>query len=389
MKLAQRTRSIGESATLKVARRASELRRQGVDIADFGAGEPDFPSPRVAVEAARRALSDGFTKYTPAAGTPELREALAARYQELHGTPWKPSDVVVTVGAKGALFELSLALFQEGDEIVIPAPCWVSFAQQVSLAGATPVLAPMDADDGFSLRAGPILEAITDATRAVILNSPANPTGGVVGAADLEEIIEACAARGMLLIADETYERFVYEGEHHSAAPFAARFPEIVVVVGSFSKTYSMTGWRVGFALGPRTLMEAVTNIQGHATSNATSFAMVGALAALEGGEADVEAMIAEYRERRRIVVEALSQMPGVTCAPPAGAFYAFPDVSSHFRHGREGSAELAEFLLEEARVAVVPGSAFGADRHVRISFACGRETLIVGLERMTRALGG
>lgn len=388
MRFARRTESIGESATLKMARRASELRRQGVDIADFGAGEPDFPSPRVAVEAARRALADGFTKYTPAAGTPELREALARSYRERHGAPWEAGEVVVTVGAKGALFELALALFDAGDEVVIPAPCWVSFAQQVNLAGATPVLVPMDPGDGFTLRAGPIIEAITDATRAVILNSPANPTGGVVGRTDLEEIVETCAARGVLVIADETYERFVYEGEHHSAAALAPRFPETVVVVGSFSKTYSMTGWRIGFTLGRRPLMNAVANIQGHATSNATSFAMVGALAALEEGEADVARMIAEYRERRRIVVEALSRMPGVICAPPAGAFYAFPDVSSHFGKGRRNSAELTEYLLEEGRVAVVPGSAFGADRHIRISFACGRETLKVGLERMTRALG-
>jgi len=372
---------------LKVARRANELSRQGVDIADFGAGEPDFPSPRVAVEAARRALADGFTKYTPAAGMPELRQALAESYQKRHASPWQAEDVVVTVGAKGALFELALALFEQGDEVVIPSPCWVSFPQQVRLAGGTPVLATMDPGDGFRLRADPILAALGPATRAVILNSPANPTGGVVGAADLEEIVEVCAARGVLVIADETYERFVYEGRHHSAATLAAHFPETVLIVGSFSKTYSMTGWRVGFTLGPRPLMRTVTNIQGHATSNATSFAMAGALAALRGAEDEVEAMIAEYRERRKLVVAALGRMPGVSCAPPAGAFYAFPDVSSYFGEGRAGSAELAEYLLEEARVAVVPGSAFGADRHVRISFACGRQTLEAGLERMAAAL--
>jgi aspartate aminotransferase len=222
----------------------------------------------------------------------------------------------------------------------------------------------------------------------VLVNSPSNPTGGVIGASDLERLAEACAERGVLLLSDETYERFVYEGAHASAARLAARFPETVVLVGSFSKTYSMTGWRIGFALGPPNVISAIADVQSHATSNPTSFAMVGALVALREAEPDVAEMIATYRERRDFLIPRLNDLPGVSCRPPAGAFYAFPRVAEAFREGRRGSVAWAEALLEKAGVAVVPGAAFGDDEHVRISFACSRETLDEGLSRMARFLG-
>jgi aspartate aminotransferase len=387
VKISSRTSRIGESATLKVTRRAAELRAKGVSVIDFGAGEPDFPSPPVAVEAARQALAEGFTRYTPGSGLPALRAEVAESCRCRYGSPWEASQSVITVGGKAALFELALALFEEGAEVVLPSPCWVSFPEQVRFAGAAPVMVPTHGGDGFRIHAGPILDAVTDRTRAILLNSPCNPTGGIIGAEDLRKIVAAAAERGVLVIADETYERFVYDEPHASAASLAAEFPETVVLVGSFSKTYAMTGWRIGYLLGPQAVVSAVENIQSHATSNPTSFAMVGALEALRHAEPEVATMVAEYRARREMLIPRLNQLPGFRCEPPHGAFYAFPRVVGAFRPGREDSFALAEFLLEKAGVAVVPGAAFGSDEHIRISFACSRATLEEGLERMAAVL--
>jgi aspartate aminotransferase len=378
---------MGESATLRVARRAAELKAQGVDLVDFGAGEPDFASPAVAVAAARQALADGFTRYTPGSGTPELRRALAAWTRDTYGAPWTASQSVVTVGAKAALFQIALALFEEGQEVALPSPAWVSFEEQIRFAGARPVRVRAHGADGFRMHAGPFIDAVTSRTRAILLNSPCNPTGGTIAAGDLREIVRFAAQRGLLVISDETYQRFTYDEPHASAAALAAEFPETVVLIGSFSKTYAMTGWRIGFLLGPAEVVRAVENIQSHATSNPTSFAMVGALAALEGAEQDVVAMIAEYRARRELLIPRLNELPGFECQAPHGAFYAFPRVAGAYRPDRQGSVALTEFLLEEARVAVVPGAAFGADDHIRISFACSRATLLEGLGRMSAVL--
>jgi aspartate aminotransferase len=385
--LSARASRIAESATLRVARRASELKARGVSLADFGAGEPDFPSPASAIEAACRALTEGFTKYTPGSGTPELRAAIAEAHQRRYGAPWTAAQTVITVGGKAALFEAALAVFDEGQEVVLPSPCWVTFPEQVRFTGARPVLVPTSRDDGFRIHAGPLLDAVTDRTRAFLINSPCNPTGGIITAEDLRRLVTFAAERGMLVISDETYERFVYTGGHASAAALAAEFPETVVLVGSFSKTYAMTGWRIGFILGPAEVIRAVENIQSHATSNATSFAMVGALAALREAEPTIPVMIAEYRARRDMLVERLNQLPGFQFRPPDGAFYAFPHVAACYRPGRQGSIAFSEFLMEEARVAVVPGAAFGADDHIRISFACSRATLSEGLDRIAAVL--
>jgi aspartate aminotransferase len=386
VKLSARAAAIAESATVRMTRRASELRARGVDLADLGVGEPDFPSPAVAVEAARQALADGVTRYTPSCGIPELRQLIAQSYRDRFGSPWEAAGCVVTVGAKTALFELALALFERGQEVVVPSPCWVSFPEQIRFAGASPVLAPTAVEDGFRIHAGPLLEAVTSRTRAILLNSPCNPTGGVISPEDLRRVVAFAAEHGLMVISDETYERFVYEGAPVSAAACAAEFPETVVVVGSFSKTYAMTGWRVGFLLGPPAIARVMENIQGHATSNPTSFAMVGAMAALRHAQPDVEAMLAEYRARRELVAQGLNRIPGFECRPPAGAFYAFPRVAACYGPGRESSTALAEHLLEHG-VVVVPGAAFGADEHLRISFACSRATLAEGLTRIAAAL--
>jgi len=388
VKLSKRVSRIGESATLRVSRLANDLRRAGVSVVDFGAGEPDFPSPPVAVEAARRALAEGFTKYTPGSGIPELRAAVAELYRRDFGAPWTAAQSVITVGGKAALFEVALAVFDDGQEVVLPSPSWVSLPEQIRFAGATPVDVPTTGADGFRIHADAVLAAVTERTRAILLNAPCNPTGGVVSPEDLRRIIEFAASRDLLVISDETYMRFVYGGlPAVSAASLAAEFPETVVVVGSFSKTYAMTGWRVGYLLGPSEVVKAVEVIQSHATSNPTSFAMVGALEALLHAEPSAVEMITEYAARREMLIPRLNQVPGFVCRPPDGAFYAFPHVAACYRPGRQGSVAFSEFLLDKARVAVVPGAAFGSDDHIRISFACSRETLAEGLERMTAVL--
>ncbi|MEM7356702.1 MAG: pyridoxal phosphate-dependent aminotransferase [Acidobacteriota bacterium] len=388
MRLSRRAEGLAESATMRVTRKAAELRAAGREIIDWSAGQPDFGSPAVAVEAAKRALDEGFTRYTAAAGIPDLRSALAEHYSRQHGVDWSLDNVLVTVGGKAALFELMMALIDEGDSAVLSSPCWVSFPEQIRFAGGRPVLVPTAANEGFAIRAEPLLEAIDDTTRLVLLNSPSNPTGGIVGAEELRRIVEYCAERGIVVLSDETYERFLFGGEEHaSAGSLAAEFPETVIVVGSFSKTYAMTGWRIGFALADAALIRKTAAVQSHATSNATSFAMRGALAALQGAEDDVRQMLEAFERRRDFLVSGLERLPGVRCVTPPGAFYAFPNVAACYRDGRRGSIELAEYLLEEAGVAIVPGIAFGADDHIRISFACSRQELESGLERLATAL--
>jgi aspartate aminotransferase len=388
--LASRLSRIQESGTLEVSRRAAALRARGVAVVDLGVGEPDFDSPPSVVAAAQRALGAGFTRYTAAAGIPELRRGIARRYQERHAAPWGADQVAVTVGAKAALFELALALFEPGHEVVLPTPAWVSFPAQVEIAGASVVQVPMRAEDGFAVRAEPLIAAFSPRTRAVIVNSPCNPTGGVMSAVDLERLVAAAAERGVLVISDETYDQFVYDGARQaSAAALAARYPDTVVLVGSFSKTWAMTGWRLGWAIGPPEIIDGVLRVQGHATSNPTSFAMMGALAALEEPDAEMARRLAEYQVRRDLVLGKLAAIPGVTCAPPAGAFYVFPDFAAHYDDELSGSLDMARYLLDEAHVAVVPGEAFGAggERHLRISFAASREELGEGLDRIARSL--
>jgi aspartate aminotransferase len=378
---------VEESATLRLSRRVAELRAAGADLVDLGAGEPDFPSPRVAVEAAARALRDGHTRYTEVGGLPALRGALAERYRG-QGAPWSAADCLVTVGAKAALLEVALALLDAGDEVVIPSPCWVSLADQARLAGAEPVLVPFGPADGFAIRAEPLLAAITERTRAVVVNSPCNPTGGLMAASELARLVEGCARRGVVVVSDETYDRFVWDGAAHaSIAALARELPENVVLVGSFSKTWAMTGWRLGWVFAAPRILAAVRAVQSHATSNPTTFAMHGALAALEHGEDEVRERLLEYQARRDLLARGLRSLRGVELVPPAGTFYAFPDCAAAAPPGIEGSTALAERLLETAGVVVVPGAAFGADRHLRISFAASRAAIEAGVERLRSAL--
>jgi len=333
-------------------------------------------------------LAEGKTRYTDGRGIPELRQALAKRFARQNGAAWSQDQVLITAGAKMSLFELFMALVDGGGKVVMPSPYWVSFPEQVRFAGGEPVMVPMRAERGFAIEAQPLIEAIDAKTRAVLINSPGNPTGGLIAAEELRILAQACRDRGIVLIADETYERLIYgDKSHASVASLAAEMEETVVLVGSFSKTYAMTGWRIGYVLGPVPLLKALTKIQSHSTSNPTTFAMYGALAALAEAEEDVLANLAEFAARRTLLVQRLGKVPGVTCASPDGAFYAFPNVSAHFGPGRTDSIELAKYLLEEVRVAVVPGAAFGSPDNIRLSFACSRETLTRALDRMAEAL--
>ena len=390
-----RAASIPGSATLEVLRAAAALRERGVDVVDLGPGEPDFHTPEFVKEAAVAAIRENFTKYTDTMGIPELRLAVAELYGKAWSCPWLSRNVLMTAGGKQALHTACLALFQEGDDVLVPSPYWVSFPEMVRLAGARPVFVPTPANEGFRLSAKALERAATPATRGVIVNTPNNPTGAVLPQAEVEPIVRLAAARGWVAIFDECYDRLVYEGAHFSAAALAASYPETVLVCGSLSKTYALTGWRIGFALGPAELIAMMGRIVSHATTNVCSITQRAALAALTSpgeAEAATNAMLREYAKRRSFLVPALNALPGVSCAPPGGAFYAFPDVSALY--GRSlagieltGSIPFARGLLESVAVAVTPGIAFGEDRCIRLSFATSMDRLEDGVARIRTAL--
>ena len=389
VRLASRLNRLTPSPTLQVKRRATELQAQGIDIIDLGPGEPDFATPKNVAEAGKRAIEDGFTTYTDSAGTAELRGGVAESYNARYGTSFTAANVITGCGGKQELFNLMLALVDDGDEVIIPAPYWVSFPPQVDLAGGTPVIVNLDFANGFQPTAALIESAITDRTRAVILNSPSNPTGAVISREVLGEILEICAKRDIVVIFDETYEYFVYDGlEHVSAAEWMGQYPDTIVLVNSMSKTYAMTGWRIGFAIGAEPLIKAMSNIQSHSTSNPSSISQMAALEGLTGPQESVEEMIKAYSARRSWLVPQLSSLPGFSCEPPGGAFYVFPHVAELYgKGGIADSTSLASFLLDKARVAVVPGIAFGNDDHVRISYATSLDKLQEAVRRMQAAL--
>lgn len=389
IRLTERVGRIQPSPTLVVLNKAAELVARGIDVVDFGPGEPDFITPKSVCEAGKRAIDLGKTKYTNAIGCDELRDAIIASYNRRYGTSLTRRHVIAGSGGKQEIFNFMLALVQEGDEVVIPSPYWVSFPDQVLFAGGTPVFAPLQEDAGFRPRLRDIEPHVTDRTRGVILNSPSNPTGAVIAAAELEAIVEFCAERGIFLLFDETYEFFVYDGNAHaSAIRWFDRYPETILLVNSASKTYAMTGWRLGYGIAHPDVISAAAKIQSHSTSNPSSISQYAAIEALQGGEGEVRRMLEAYVERRSWLVEALNRIPGLRCAPPDGAFYVFPSVKGFYgRKGIRDSTSFAGFLLEQARVAVVPGAAFGNDDHVRISYATSMERLREGIDRIASAV--
>ena len=381
--IAERISLISVSSTMKVAAEAERLRAEGADIVDFGAGEPDFPTPANIKQAAVRALDENFTKYTAVSGTAELKRAVCEYHARHFGTAYQPAECLITVGGKHIIFNATQALVNPGDEVVIPVPYWVTYKDVVSYAGGQCVFVDTDEDQGFTLTASMIEPHLTSRTKMVLLNSPCNPSGAVLDPAEFEKILKLTSERGIYLMTDECYCFFLYDSEPFSIASLPGA-KETVLVAGSLSKTYAMTGWRIGFGLMPAPIIAAMTKLQRHSTSNPTSIAQKAAAEALRGPQESVKTMLAEYRRRRDFVVARLRAIPGVTCAEPRGAFYAYPNMGVVLgKSGIQNTQQLAERLLADAGVALVPGEAFGTSRHVRISYATSMEELVRGLDRI------
>jgi len=381
--IASRISTISVSSTMKVAAEADRLRRDGVDVVDFGAGEPDFPTPVNIKQAAIDALAANFTKYTNAGGTPELRQAICERHRTDFGTAYSAAECLVTVGGKHAIFNLIHALIDPGDEVIITVPYWVTYKDVVNYAGGVCVFVDTEESAGFEVTAAMLERHLTPRTKLVIINSPSNPSGAVLSREEFRAIFQLTAKRDIFLLTDECYCQFLYEDKPFSIAAEAGA-KETVVVAGSLSKTYAMTGWRIGFALAPTPIISAMNKLQSHSTSNPTSIAQKAAVEAMRGPQNSIPVMLAEYRRRRDFVIERLRKIPGVSIVMPKGAFYAYPNVSVAFRGGRiKNSLDFANELLAKAQVAVVPGEAFGTDDHIRISYATSMTELERGLDRL------
>lgn len=384
---AQRLAQVSASATLKVAAEAERLRRAGVNIVDFSAGEPDFPTPEHVKAAGKAAIDANFTRYTVAQGIPELREAICARYGRDYGIDVTPAEVLMTAGGKQALFNTALALFDPGDEVITHAPFWPTIPEQVKLVGATPVIVPTRSEDGFAMHAESIVEAITARTKAIIINSPCNPTGALVDEMTMAAVADVAAARGIWVVVDLCYEQLIYEDVPHALPKvlFDRHRPR-TVLAGSASKAYAMTGWRCGWTIAPKELTTAFNTIQGQSTSNITSITQKAALAAVNGPQDAVTAMLDEYRKRRDNIHGWLTASPAIKCVKSKGAFYLFPDISDLLSpHGLRTSTDFAQGLLEQEHVVVTPGEAFDAPGYLRISYATSMEQLREGATRILR----
>ena len=383
--LAARAGRIGVSPTMKVAADAMRLKAQGVDVLDFGAGEPDFPTPPHVGAAAKAAIDANFTKYTTNSGTEDLKRAVARRYQDDYGVEYATSEVIITAGGKQALFNAVMALFGPGDEVITHMPGWPTLVEQIKLAEATPVIVRTYAEDGFKLTAETFLAAITPRTKGIIINSPGNPTGALIDEAALGAVADEAARRGIWILADLCYEKLIYDPVPHNLPKvLASRMRDRTVLCGSASKAYAMTGWRCGWALGPTAVIGACNALQSHSTSNACSITQRAAEAALNGPQTYVTAMLDEYRDRRDRVCEWLAAEPRIRLVKPAGAFYLFPDVSEFLSpDGIRTTAQLGTALLDEARVAVTPGEAFDAPGFIRISYATSLDVLQRGTSRI------
>jgi aspartate aminotransferase len=394
--LAHRVKTLAPSSTLAVQAKAKALRAQGVDVISFGAGEPDFDTPERIKAAAAEAMRRGQTKYTEVAGIPELRHAVCAKLKRDQGLEYEPADVLVSCGAKHSLFNMVVAVLDPGDEVLIPRPYWVSYPEQARLVDGVPVDVETPERTGFDLDPARLAAAVTPRTKAIVLNSPNNPTGAVFSTEALRAVARLAVERDLLVVSDECYEALTFEGRHVSIASLGPEIKARTLVINTCSKAYAMTGWRIGYAAGPRELIRAMTDVQSQVTSNPSSVAQWAAVEALAGPQDDVGRMTAEFDRRRHLIVNGLNALPGVSCVRPKGAFYAFANVSGLFgRSWRSaetttplrGSLDVTAFLLEEARVAVVPGLDFGADTHVRLSYATSDTLIGEGLARMGAAI--
>jgi aspartate aminotransferase len=387
MKISERARNTAPSPTLGITARARQMRAQGIDVISFGAGEPDFDTPEPIKQAAVAALAAGDTKYTASSGTEALRAAICEKLRRDNGLSYQPNEVIVSVGAKHSLYNIMQAVLDPGDEVIIPAPYWVSYPEQVKLAGGVPVFVPAPESDGFRVTAAAIQAALTPRTRMLVVNSPSNPTGAAIPEAELRRIAALAVERDLIVVSDEIYEKLIYgDSRHTSIASFGEEIKARTLTVNGFSKAYAMTGWRLGYVAGDRTVVAAMGRIQDQSTSNPTSFVQAGGIAALTGSQEAVERMRRAFQERRDVIVDRLNAIPGVRCVRPDGAFYVFPNISALFTARIADSDALAEHLLAEARVAVVPGSGFGAPEYIRLSYATSMEQIEEGLNRLEAA---
>jgi aspartate aminotransferase len=396
LKLASRLDPIKPSITLAVTAKAAKLKAEGVDVVSFGAGEPDFDTPAHIKEAARTALAGpGTGKYTDVGGTLAVRKAIAAELSAVHKTSIAPDQVLVSTGAKHSLYNIFMALIDPGDEVIIPAPYWVSYPDMVMLAGGRPVILETRAEDDFAVTAAQVAAAVSGRTRAIVLNNPSNPTGAVYTRAQIEALAKVVVEKDLLVISDDIYRQLVYgDAEYVSIAAVSPELAKRTVLVDGVSKTYAMTGWRIGYTAGPMPLIKAMAKIQGQSTSNPSHIAQIATLAALTGPQDCVGQMRAAFDERRQAMVRLLRAIPGVTCREPKGAFYAFPNVASFIgKRSPEGAildddVQLCDWLVDVGKVAVVPGSGFGAPGFVRLSYACSMANIEDGVGRMARSLG-
>lgn len=393
MGIAKRAQAIKPSPTLAAAAKAKAMKAQGIDVVDFGVGEPDFDTPENVKQAGIKAIQSGFTKYTPAGGTDELKEAVLDKFKQDNGLIYEKSQVLISCGAKHSLYNIAEALFDPGDEVIIPAPYWVSYPDQVLLNDAIPVIVETTEADGFKVSAQKLEQAVTRKTKALVLNSPSNPTGQAYDRKTLEEIAAVAIKHNIYVISDEIYEKLMYDGFRHiSIASLSKEIKDLTLVVNGVSKSHSMTGWRIGYAAGPKDVIIAMSNIQSQSTSNPSSISQKAAVEALRGPQDFIQTMNVEFDKRRKYMVDRLSRMPGISCTLPVGAFYAFPNVSRLYGKAANGktmnnSQDLATYLLENANVSLVSGDAFGADQHIRLSYATSMESIQKGLDRIEKAV--
>ncbi len=381
-KISQRAAVLSPSLTLAIDSKAKQMKAEGQDVVGFGAGEPDFDTPQHIKDAAIKAINEGFTKYTPASGIPELRQAVADKFKRENGLTYKPSQVIISCGGKHSCYNVILATCQEGDEVIIPAPYWLSYPEMVKLASARPVIIETSDRTEFKITPDQLRAAITPRTRLFILNSPSNPTGSIYTPEEIKALGDICVEKGVLIMSDEIYEHLLYDGAvHKSVASFSAAHFEHTIIVHGFAKAWSMTGWRLGFCAAPEPIAKAIDAIQSHSTSNPTSFAQKGGVAALNGSQDHLPKWLAEFSKRRAYAFERLNGMPGVSCVNAKGAFYLFPNIAGTGLKSTEFCAK----LLEQEKVAAVPGIAFGADDYIRLSYATSMANIEKGLDRIAK----
>ncbi len=381
-KISQRAASLSPSLTLAIDSKAKAMKAEGLDVVGFGAGEPDFDTPQHIKDAAIAAINSGFTKYTPSSGIPELRQAIADKFKSENGLSYKPSQIIVSCGGKHSCFNVIIATCEAGDEVIIPAPYWLSYPEMVKLAGATPVILETSDQTEFKVTPAQLRAAITPRTRLFILNSPSNPTGSVYTPEEIKALGDICVEKGVLIMSDEIYEHLLYDGARHkSVASVSQAHYDHTIVVHGFAKAWSMTGWRLGFLAAPEPIAKAIDAVQSHSTSNPTSFAQKGGVAALTGSQEHLPKWLAEYAKRRTYAWQKLNSIPGVSCVNSKGAFYLFPNIS---KLGLK-SSDFCARLLDQEKVAAVPGVAFGADDYLRISYATSLANIEKGLDRMDK----